>query len=55
MSSNVPDEISNGLNEAADITDAINQEAGINTGKMSFWLRLGSMLAKFGASFARKK
>lgn len=51
---NTGDKISDGLGNAADITDALKQN-GINTGKAGFWLRLGSGLASLGASiFGRK-
>lgn len=49
---NAGDQISDDLGKAADIVDAVNQ-AGVQTGKTSVWLRVGSMFASLGGAIAR--
>ncbi len=51
---NTGDKISTALEQAAEISDALSQE-GVKTGKASFWLRVGSALASFGATLFGKK
>ncbi|HIK16139.1 MAG TPA: hypothetical protein IGS53_12760 [Leptolyngbyaceae cyanobacterium M33_DOE_097] len=50
-----PDKIGDALDGVADVTDELNEAGEIKTGKMSFWLRLGSILARSIGGLFRKK
>ncbi len=53
--SETSDKISQGLDAAAEVTEALNQDNVVQTGKMSVWLRIGAMIAKLGGSLVKKR